>query len=119
MPTLQIRRDQHQIVTPESIKELRNIIGASAEQFAMIFGVTAHTVSAWEHGKYTPRGCVKTLLTTAMVAEFNPKTIALVDLRTVQVGRILYQTLQRCLEVIPTERVASNNKKQVVSGGRK
>ncbi len=39
---------------PELIKELRNRLGMTQEQFAQEVGVTFSTVNSWENGKRRP-----------------------------------------------------------------
>jgi len=40
--------------TPEQVKEVRQLLGASQASFARFLGVTRETVRAWEHGTNAP-----------------------------------------------------------------
>jgi len=40
--------------TPEQVKEVRQLLGASQASFARFLGVTRQTVRAWEHGTNAP-----------------------------------------------------------------
>ncbi len=57
---------------PELIKELRERLGMTQEQFAQEVGVTFSTVNSWENGKRRPLPfLVRRLL--QMEEELNPK----------------------------------------------
>ncbi len=57
---------------PELIKELREHLGMTQEQFAQEVGVTFSTVNSWENGKRRPLPfLVRRLL--QMEEELNPK----------------------------------------------
>jgi len=57
---------------PELIKELREHLGMTQEQFAREVGVTFSTVNSWENGKRRPLPfLVRRLL--QMEEELNPK----------------------------------------------
>lgn len=106
MTNLQIRQTAEAVITPDSIREMRQTMGATLSQFAEIFGVSIGTVHSWERGHTSPRSVSKTILTTFIVAEFNPKVISMADLRTVNVGRSLFQALALCMNVLPVENEA-------------
>lgn len=43
-------------ITPESIRELRRLLGLNQQAFADLLGVSQASVNRWESGKRTPTG---------------------------------------------------------------
>ena len=63
--------------TPGEIKSLRNGLGYSQAMFALILGVSAKTIEAWESGKNSPNGTSSRLLEIIQKA---PETLRSVGL---------------------------------------
>jgi putative transcriptional regulator len=50
-------------ISVEEIKDTRDRLGMSQGIFAMVLGVSAKTVQAWETGRYVPDGAARRLIT--------------------------------------------------------
>ena len=59
-------------IKPLDIKLIREKLGVSQSEFAMIIGVSPRTLQNWEQGRREPEGPAKALLT---VASRNPKAV--------------------------------------------
>ena len=57
---------------PADIKAIRDKLGKSQSEFALMIGVSVATLQNWEQGRRSPRGPARALL---KVAENNPKAV--------------------------------------------
>ncbi len=57
---------------PADIKKIRNKLGKSQPQFALMIGVSVATLRNWEQGRRTPEGPARALL---RVAAKNPDAV--------------------------------------------
>ena len=57
---------------PADIKAIREKLGKSQSEFALMIGVSVATLQNWEQGRRNPRGPARALL---KVAENNPKAV--------------------------------------------
>ena len=57
---------------PVDVKRIRNKLGVSQSQFAMMIGVSKSTLQNWEQGRREPEGPAKALL---RIAEKQPKAV--------------------------------------------
>jgi len=57
---------------PADIKSIREKLGKSQSEFALMIGVSTATLQNWEQGRRSPRGPARALL---KVAENNPKAV--------------------------------------------
>ena len=57
---------------PADIKGIREKLGKSQSEFALMIGVSVSTLQNWEQGRRSPRGPARALL---RVAENNPKAV--------------------------------------------
>ena len=57
---------------PVDIKGIRDKLGKSQSEFALMIGVSVSTLQNWEQGRRSPRGPARALL---RVAENNPKAV--------------------------------------------
>jgi len=60
------------IYRPERIRSIREKLGLSQSQFALLIGVSVSTLQNWEQGRRVPEGPARALL---RVAEKNPKAL--------------------------------------------
>jgi len=58
---------------PQDVKRIREALGKSQTEFAMLIGVSVATLRNWEQGRRTPRGSARALL---KVAAASPKAVA-------------------------------------------
>lgn len=58
---------------PANIKRIRDTLGKSQTEFAMMIGVSVGTLRNWEQGRRTPEGPAQALL---RVAARNPQAVA-------------------------------------------
>ena len=58
---------------PADIKAIRDRLGKSQSEFALLIGVSVSTLRNWEQGRRTPEGPARALL---QVAAENPKAVA-------------------------------------------
>ena len=58
---------------PADIRRIRDSLGQSQPEFAMMIGVSVATLRNWEQGRRTPEGPAQALL---RVAAQNPKAVA-------------------------------------------
>ena len=58
---------------PADIRGIRNSLGRSQPEFAMMIGVSVATLRNWEQGRRTPDGPAQALL---RVAAHNPEAVA-------------------------------------------
>jgi putative transcriptional regulator len=73
-----IRRNQLKpgrvtVMIPADIKAIRDKIGKSQSEFALMIGVSLATLQNWEQGRRKPVGPAQALL---RVAERNPRAVA-------------------------------------------
>ena len=57
---------------PADIKAIREKLGKSQSEFALMIGVSVATLQNWEQGRRSPRGPARALL---KVAESNPRAV--------------------------------------------
>ena len=57
---------------PADIKAIREKLGKSQSEFALMIGVSVATLQNWEQGRRSPRGPARALL---KIAENNPKAV--------------------------------------------
>lgn len=60
-------------VGPADVKAVREGLGASQSEFALMIGVSVSTLQNWEQGRRQPEGPARALL---KVAAKNPKAVA-------------------------------------------
>jgi putative transcriptional regulator len=60
------------VYKPADIKAIRDKLGKSQSEFALMIGVSVATLQNWEQGRRSPRGPARALL---KVAEHNPKAV--------------------------------------------
>lgn len=77
------------IVVPD-VQKIRDGLGLSQSEFALMIGVSARTIQNWEQKRREPEGAAKALL---MVAAQSPKTV-LKALHTVKVASRLTPALK-------------------------
>jgi len=58
---------------PADVKRVRDRLGKSQTEFAMMIGVSVATLRNWEQGRRTPEGPARALL---KVASKNPEAVA-------------------------------------------
>ena len=58
---------------PADIKAIRDRLGKSQPQFALMIGVSVATLRNWEQGRRSPDGPARALL---QVAAYNPEAVA-------------------------------------------
>ena len=58
---------------PADVKSVRDSLGASQSQFALMIGVSLSTLQNWEQGRRHPEGPARALL---KVAAKNPRAVA-------------------------------------------
>lgn len=58
---------------PADIKAIRERLGKSQPEFALMIGVSVATLRNWEQGRRTPDGPARALL---QVAAYNPEAVA-------------------------------------------
>lgn len=58
---------------PADVRAVRDSLGKSQTEFAMMIGVSVATLRNWEQGRRTPEGPAQALL---RVAAHNPKAVA-------------------------------------------
>jgi putative transcriptional regulator len=58
---------------PADIKAIRDRLGKSQSEFALLIGVSVSTLRNWEQGRRSPEGPARALL---MVASENPEAVA-------------------------------------------
>jgi putative transcriptional regulator len=58
---------------PADVKDIRDNLGKSQTEFALMIGVSVATLRNWEQGRRTPDGPARALL---RVAAKNPKAVA-------------------------------------------
>ena len=61
------------VFRPADVKAVRDKLGASQSEFALMIGVSISTLQNWEQGRRTPDGPALALL---RVAARNPKAVA-------------------------------------------
>ena len=61
------------VFRPADVKSVRDKLGASQSEFALMIGVSISTLQNWEQGRRTPDGPALALL---RVAARNPKAVA-------------------------------------------
>ena len=61
------------VFRPADVKAVRDKLGASQSEFALMIGVSLSTLQNWEQGRRTPDGPALALL---RVAAKNPKAVA-------------------------------------------
>jgi DNA-binding transcriptional regulator YiaG len=66
-------------LTPESIRELRRLLGLNQQAFADLIGCTQAAVSRWEDGVRSPKGLYARAVRDLMAA--RPSTAAPADHR--------------------------------------
>ena len=59
--------------TPMDIKAIRQRLGRSQSEFALMIGVSTATLQTWEQGRRRPEGPARALLT---VAAANPEAVS-------------------------------------------
>lgn len=60
-------------LVPSDIKAIRDRLGTSQEEFALMIGVSVRTLRTWEDGIQMPDGPARALL---RVAAYSPETVA-------------------------------------------
>ena len=60
-------------VKPEDVKAIRDRLGMTQVEFALLIGVSPGTLRNWEQGRRTPDGPARALL---RVAAINPRLVA-------------------------------------------
>lgn len=60
-------------IEPADIRAIREKLGASQSQFALMIGVSVSTLQNWEQGRRQPQGPARALL---KVATESPKAVA-------------------------------------------
>ena len=65
-------RTESYALDPGDIKALRANLGMTQEQFALLFGISVHTLRCWEQGRRTPEGPARALL---RVVEREPEAV--------------------------------------------
>ena len=60
-------------LAPDDIKAIRQRLGKSQTEFALLIGVSAATLRNWEQGRRTPEGPARALL---RVAAAHPRIVA-------------------------------------------
>jgi putative transcriptional regulator len=60
-------------ISPADVRAIRNRLGKSQSEFALMIGVSVGTLQNWEQGRRRPEGPAQALL---KVAEKNPKAVA-------------------------------------------
>lgn len=60
-------------IKPADVKAVREGLGASQSEFALMIGVSVSTLQNWEQGRRQPEGPARALL---MVAAKNPRAVA-------------------------------------------
>ncbi len=73
----EIRRGQRKasrvtIIDDPDVQKIRDGLGLSQSEFALMIGVSPRTIQNWEQGRREPEGAAKALLT---VAARNPKMV--------------------------------------------
>lgn len=61
------------VIRPEDVKAIRESLGQTQLEFAMMIGVSPATLRNWEQGRRQPEGPARALL---RVAARNPKAVA-------------------------------------------
>ena len=59
-------------INPVDVKQIRNHLHLTQEQFASFIGTSVHAVRHWESGRRTPSGTARTLL---QVLNHNPRAV--------------------------------------------
>ncbi len=59
-------------IEPPDIREVREKLNVSQNEFAIMIGVSVRTLQNWEQGRRTPEGPAKALL---RIASKNPKAV--------------------------------------------
>ncbi len=57
---------------PEDVRAIRQTLGKSQTEFALLIGVSVATLRNWEQGRRVPEGPARALLRVAAV---NPRTV--------------------------------------------
>ncbi len=60
-------------ITPADVRSIRNKLGKSQSEFALMIGVSVATLQNWEQGRRKPEGPAQALL---KIAERNPRAVA-------------------------------------------
>ena len=60
-------------ITPADVRAIRNNLGKSQSEFALMIGVSVATLQNWEQGRRKPEGPAQALL---KIAEKNPRAVA-------------------------------------------
>lgn len=60
------------VVNPPEIKNIREKLDVSQNEFALMIGVSVRTLQNWEQGRRKPEGPAKALL---QIASRNPKAV--------------------------------------------
>jgi putative transcriptional regulator len=66
------RRSRIYEIKPPDIKEVREKLNVSQNEFAIMIGVSVRTLQNWEQGRRTPEGPAKALL---RIASRNPQAV--------------------------------------------
>ena len=61
------------VIEPEDVRAIREKIGKSQSQFALMIGVSTATLQNWEQGRRVPHGPARALL---RVASRHPRAVA-------------------------------------------
>jgi len=87
-------------MTPIEIKQVRNDLGLSQEEFARALNVSYTTVNRWENGKAQPTGPVVQLLSAFKKASRKPDIMEIITQAALIGGTafLLYKLLEAAFE---------------------
>jgi len=68
-----LRAGKIRSIRPADVRAIRNKLGKSQSEFALMIGVSVATLQNWEQGRRRPEGPAQALL---RIAEKNPRAVA-------------------------------------------